>query len=294
MSAKIIDGKAIAERVRREAAEEVDNLVSAGGSPPGLAVVLVGDDPASGTYVAGKEKACEEAGIMTETRQLPDDVAEAELLGLVRELNEDPRFHGILVQLPLPGHVDSDNVLHAIDPLKDVDGLHPFNLGLLFGGAPRFVPATPAGILRILSEEGIETSGSHVVICGRSNIVGRPLAGLLLGRGPGGNATVTVCHSRTADLACHTRQADILVAAMGAPESITADMVRPGAVAIDVGTSRVEDPTRKRGWRLAGDLANDVREVAAKVTPVPGGVGPMTIAMLLKNVVQGARLARGS
>jgi methylenetetrahydrofolate dehydrogenase (NADP+)/methenyltetrahydrofolate cyclohydrolase len=265
----------------------------AGGNPqPGLAVVLVGDDPASATYVGGKEKACAEAGILSETRQLPGETSQEDLVAVVRELNQDSRFHGILVQLPLPGHIDADAVVSAVDPRKDVDGIHPVNMGLLLGGAPRFVPATPAGIRRILAEEGVEVSGAHVVICGRSNIVGRPLAALLLGRGADGNATVTVCHTRTRDLGAMTRQADILVAATGVPESITAGMVKPGAVVIDVGTTRVEDSSRRRGWRLSGDVAyKDVAEVASRITPVPGGVGPMTIAMLLKNVLLAARLA---
>ena len=227
----------------------------------------------------------------SETRNLPADVTQDELLGVIEELNADDRITGFLVQLPLPDHIDDDTILHAIDPVKDVDGIHPFNLGLLLGGTPRLAPATPSGILRLLAEEGVDTKGKHVVICGRSNIVGRPLAALLLRRGvAGGDATVTVCHSRTRDLGSYTIQADILVAAMGVPGLITKEMVKPGAVVIDVGTVRVDDPSRERGWRLAGDIALDVREVASLRTPVPGGVGPMTIAMLLKNVMTAARL----
>lgn len=281
----------MAEKVRAEVASEVKDWIASGHAQPGLAVVLVGDDPASATYVRGKERASLEVGMRSLTRRLPADVTQDQLLTVIGELNADEEIDGFLVQLPLPDHVDDDTVLHAIDPGKDVDGIHPFNLGLLLGGAPQLAPATPSGILRLLAEEGVETRGKHVVICGRSNIVGRPLAGLLLGRGDGGDATVTVCHSRTRDLALHTRQADILVAAMGVPGLITREMVKPGAVVIDVGTVRVEDASRERGWRLAGDVALDVREVASMQTPVPGGVGPMTIAMLLKNVMQAARLA---
>jgi methylenetetrahydrofolate dehydrogenase (NADP+)/methenyltetrahydrofolate cyclohydrolase len=256
-----------------------------------LAVVLVGEDPASATYVRGKEQASVEVGVHSETRKLAADVTQNELLEVIAELNSDDRITGFLVQLPLPDHIDEDTVMHAIDPNKDVDGIHPFNMGLLLGGTPRLAPATPSGILRLLEEEGVDTSGKHVVICGRSNIVGRPLAALLLRRGQGGDATVTVCHSRTRDLGSFTRQADILVTTMGVPGLITKNMVKPGAVVIDVGTVRVDDPSRERGWRLAGDMALDVRDVASMRTPVPGGVGPMTIAMLLKNVMQAAHLA---
>ena len=281
----------MAEKVRDEVAREVEEWVSAGNRQPGLAVVLVGEDPASATYVRGKERASVEVGMHSEARKLPADVTQNELLDVIAELNSDDRITGFLVQLPLPDHIDEDAVLHAIDPNKDVDGIHPFNMGLLLGGTPRLAPATPSGILRLLAEEGVDTSGKHVVICGRSNIVGRPLAALLLRRGQGGDATVTVCHSRTRDLGSFTRQADILVTAMGVPGLITKDMVKPGAIVIDVGTVRVDDPSRERGWRLAGDMALDVRDVASMRTPVPGGVGPMTIAMLLKNVMQAAHLA---
>jgi len=280
----------VAEKVRDEVTREVEEWVSAGNRRPGLAVVLVGADPASETYVRGKELASAEVGIHSEARKLAANVTQNELLDVISELNSDDRITGFLVQLPLPDHIDEDTVLHAIDPNKDVDGIHPFNMGLLLGGTPRLVPATPSGILRLLTEEGVDTSGKHVVICGRSNIVGRPLAALLLRRGQGGDATVTVCHSGTTDLGSFTRQADILVTAMGVPGLITKEMVKYGAVVIDVGTVRVDDPSRARGWRLAGDMALDVRDVASMRTPVPGGVGPMTIAMLLKNVMQAARL----
>jgi len=281
----------VAAKVLEEVAQEVEEWVSSGNLRPGLAVVLVGADPASATYVRGKEQASTEVGIHSETRKLPADVTQSDLLDLISELNSDVRITGFLVQLPLPDHIDEDTVLHAIDPNKDIDGVHPYNMGLLLGGAPRLAPATPSGILRLLAEEGVDTNGKHVVICGRSNIVGRPLAALLLRRGHGGDATVTICHSRTRDLGLFTRRADILVTAMGVPGLITKDMVKHGAVVIDVGTVRVDDPSRERGWRLAGDMALDVRDVASMRTPVPGGVGPMTIAMLLKNVMQAARLA---
>ncbi len=242
------------------------------------------------SYVRGKELASSEVGIHSETRRLSADVTQEELLNVVEELNNNPTITGFLVQLPLPAQIKQDVVLHAIDPNKDVDGIHPFNMGMLLAGTPRLTPATPSGVLRLLEEEDIPTSGKHIVICGRSNIVGRPLAALLLKRGNSGDATVTVCHSRTTNLRSFTRQADILVTAMGLPGFITKDMVKEGAVVIDVGTVRVEDPSRKRGWRLVGDIAEGVREVAAITTPVPGGVGPMTIAMLLKNVMQAARI----
>ncbi|MEX0761794.1 MAG: bifunctional 5,10-methylenetetrahydrofolate dehydrogenase/5,10-methenyltetrahydrofolate cyclohydrolase [Dehalococcoidia bacterium] len=294
MTARIINGTAIAAKVRSEVAEGVRKFHDSRGHAPGLAVVLVGDDPASHAYVRGKERACQEAGIFTETRNLPADISQADLIKTVSDLNDDRRFHGILVQLPLPGHIDEDAVIQAVDPGKDVDGLHPVNIGLLFAGTPRFAPATPLGVQRMLIEAGVQVQGARVVICGRSNLVGKPLAGLLLQRGEGANATVTLCHTGTRDMSAETRRADILIAAMGRPGTITADMVRPGAVVIDVGTSRVDDPSRKRGYRLAGDVAFDeVSEVAAAITSVPGGVGPMTIAMLLHNVLLAAQLADG-
>ena len=289
MGARIIDGTAIAAKVRGEVADGVKAYVEKGGSTPGLAVVLVGDRADSSAYVRGKEKACEEAGIFTETIRLPASVPQDELLGVVGDLNKDERFHGILVQLPLPDHIDEDTVVWSIDPAKDVDGLHPFNMGLLLAGKPRFVPATPLGVQRMLLEEGINLSGARVAVCGRSNIVGRPLAALLLNKAPDANATVTICHTGTKNLPQVTREADIVIAAVGRAATVTADMIRPGATVIDVGINRVDDASRKRGYRLAGDVAYDeVAEVAGAITPVPGGVGPMTIAMLLHNVLLAA------
>lgn len=290
--ARRIDGNAVGERVRAGLTAEVSALRSEGVSAPGLGVILVGDDPASQSYVRSKERACKEAGVYSETIRLPASSSQDEIVAQVNELNRDDRFHGILVQLPLPDHVDEDEVTQTILPSKDVDGLHPENAGLLLAGTPRFVPATPLGVQRLLIEEQVETSGVKVVICGRSNIVGLPLAALLLGRGRGANATVTVCHTGTRDLSAETREADILVAAVGRPGMITGDMVKPGAVVIDVGISRVDDPTRRRGYRLAGDVDHpQVSRVASALTPVPGGVGPMTIAMLIHNVVLARKLA---
>ncbi len=290
--ARVIDGNAVGARVRAGLTDEVAALQSEGMSPPGLGVILVGDDPASQSYVRSKERACKDAGVFSDTIRMPAGSSQEEVIAQVNELNGDDRFHGILVQLPLPGHVDEDEVIRTILPSKDVDGLHPENAGLLLAGTPRFVPATPLGVQRLLIEEQVETSGAKVVICGRSNIVGLPLAALFLGRGRGANATVTVCHTGTRNLAGETRQADILVAAVGRPGMITGDMVKPGAVVIDVGISRVDDSTRRRGYRLAGDVDYDqVSRVASALTPVPGGVGPMTIAMLIHNVVLARRLA---
>ncbi len=293
-TARVIDGKAIAAKVRASLAAEVSALREAHAPSPGLGVILVGNDPASHSYVRGKERACEEAGIFTETMRLEGGVSQREVVDQVERFNRDKRFHGILVQLPLPDHIDERAVIRSVDPSKDVDGLHPENAGLLLAGAPRFVPATPLGVQRLLIEDGIETNGAKVVICGRSNIVGMPLAALLLGRGRGANATVTVCHTGTRDLASETRQADILVAAVGEPRAITSEMVKPGAVVIDVGISRVEDQSRRRGYRLVGDVAyGEVSAVASAITPVPGGVGPMTIAMLLHNVLLARKLSLG-
>ena len=287
MSAKILDGTAIAKAIREEVAAEVGRL-SGNGRKPGLAAVLVGEDPASAVYVRSKGKACEEAGMHSVTIRLGADTAESELLATVDRLNADPKIHGILVQLPLPKHIDSEKVLRRIDPGKDVDGFHPVNVGkLVTGDKSAFRPATPYGVQQMLIRSGIETKGAHAVIVGRSNIVGKPMANLLLQQGPGGDATVTVCHSRTRDLPSVTRQADILVAAIGKAEFVTAEMVREGAVVIDVGINRVEDPSRPRGYRLVGDVDYEpVARIASAITPVPGGVGPMTIAMLLQNTLQ--------
>ncbi len=257
---------------------------------PGLAVVLVGEDPASQVYVRMKGRACEEAGMHSETIRLPVETSEQELVATVDRLNHDAAIHGILVQLPLPKHMDEQLVLRSILPSKDVDGFHPENVGKVSTGDPSgFRPATPYGVQQMLLHHGVDPKGQHAVIVGRSNIVGRPLAALLLQTGKGGNATVTVCHSRTRDLGAVTRLADILIVAIGRPEFVTADMIRPGAVVVDVGVNRVDDPGHKKGYRLVGDVAFDgAREVASAITPVPGGVGPMTITMLLYNTVQAA------
>ena len=292
MTAKIIDGTTMAGDIRSEVADGVASLKAETGLTPGLAVVLVGDDPASAVYVRNKGRAASEAGIMAEDVRLPAETTQDELLSRVDELNDDPRIHGMIVQLPLPSHIDEDTVVEAIDPRKDADGLHPANVGRLVAGRPRFVPATPAGVQQMLLRSGYDPEGQNVVVCGRSEIVGKPLSILLMQRLPGSNATVTVCHTRTKDLADITRQADILVAAIGRPLFVTADMVREGVVVIDVGINRVDAPERKRGYRLVGDVDFDaVSEKAAAITPVPGGVGPMTIAMLLHNTLKAARLA---
>ena len=292
MTAKLINGTKIAEEVRAEVAEGVREMRDRHGIAPGLAVILVGDDPASSVYVRSKEKAASEAGMVSNTVLLPADASEKEVLAQLARLNGDARVHGILVQLPVPNHINENTVIEAINPAKDVDGLHPFNMGLLMAGRPRFVPATPLGIQQMLVRTGNDPEGKHVVVCGRSNIVGKPVAALLMQRSQGANATVTVCHTRTKDLAAITRQADILIAAIGAPRAITADMVKDGAVVIDVGINRVDAPERKRGYRLVGDVDFDaVSEKVAAITPVPGGVGPMTIAMLLSNTLKAARLS---
>lgn len=290
VTARIIDGKAIAKKVRDETAAEVASFKTQHGITPGITVVIVGDDPASHVYVRSKERAAKEIGMEGAVIKLPADTTQAQLAQTVSDLNENPSVHGILVQIPLPDHLDEDEVVRSIDPRKDVDGLHPENVGLLFGGQTRFAPATPQGVQRMLVEEGVEVNGAHVVIVGRSNLVGKPLAGLLLGRGKGANATVTICHTGTKDLAAETSRADVLVSATGIPGSITGEMVKPGAVVIDVGTTRVPDSSRKSGYRLAGDVIFDeAAKVASAITPVPGGVGPMTIAMLLHNVLQAAK-----
>ena len=261
------------------------------GVVPGLTVVLVGDDPASAVYVGAKEKASREAGMAGETLRLGAQTSQQELLALVDRLNADDAVHGILVQMPLPKHIDPEAVIHRIRPDKDVDGFHPVNAGkVLIGETDGFAPCTPAGVQRMLIEYGVQTRGAECVIVGRSNIVGKPMAALLMQSGAGADATVTICHSRTRDLAAHTRRADILIAAIGRPRMITADMVKPGAVVIDVGVNRIPDASRKSGTRLVGDVDFDgVREVASLITPVPGGVGPMTIAMLLANTARAAR-----
>jgi methylenetetrahydrofolate dehydrogenase (NADP+) / methenyltetrahydrofolate cyclohydrolase len=292
MTARVLDGTAIAQTIRSEVAAQVAKR-SAQGQKPGLAAVLVGEDPASAVYVRAKGKACEEAGMHSITLRLPPTTSEAELLETVDRLNADQQIHGILVQLPLPKHINSERVLRRIDPTKDVDGFHPVNVGkLVVGDRTAFRPATPYGVQQMLIRSGIETRGANAVIVGRSNIVGRPMANLLIQQGPGGDATVTVCHSKTRDLPAVTRTADILIAAIGKAEFVTADMVRPGAVVIDVGINRVNDSSKPRGYRLVGDVAyGPVSQVASAITPVPGGVGPMTIAMLLQNTLQAMQQA---
>ena len=289
--AKILDGQALAKEVRGEVAAGVVEIDGNHQVTPGLAAVLVGDDPASAVYVRNKRRACDEVGMFSETFALPASTSQDELLELVDRLNQDPRFHGILVQLPLPDQIDQYAVIESLDPRKDVDGIHPFNAGQLLQGRAAFVPGTPAGIQQLLLRNGYDPAGRDVVVCGRSEIVGKPLAALLMQRQSGANATVTVCHTRTTDLAAHTRRADILVAAIGQPKAITADMVKNGAVVIDVGINRVEDATRRRGYRLVGDVDFEaVSEKAEAITPVPGGVGPMTIASLLVNTLAAARI----
>jgi methylenetetrahydrofolate dehydrogenase (NADP+)/methenyltetrahydrofolate cyclohydrolase len=292
VTARIIDGKEVAAKVHEEVAAGVADFKVKHGTNPGLTVVLVGDDPASHSYVKGKERACEKVGIATETIIRDSSITQEELLEIVKGLNSDPAVNGILVQLPLPKHLDEGAVIHAIDPMKDVDGLHPENVGLLMLGQRRFAPATPLGVQRMLVEQNVDMNGARVVIVGRSRLVGMPLTALLLQKGIGANSTVTVCHTGTKDMATETRRADVLIAAAGFPGAVTADMVKPGAVVIDVGVSRVDDSTRKRGYRLTGDVEYEgASEVASAITPVPGGVGPMTIAMLLVNVLQAANLA---
>jgi methylenetetrahydrofolate dehydrogenase (NADP+)/methenyltetrahydrofolate cyclohydrolase len=286
---RVIDGAAIAARVLDEVRGEVARLKGRGVTP-GLSVVLVGDDAASAVYVRSKESASRELGMAGETIRLPSSTAQTELLDLVDRLNASETVHGILVQLPLPRQIDADLVLRRIRPDKDVDGFHPVNVGkLLIGERDGFMPCTPAGIQYMLEACEVDTRGAECVVVGRSNIVGKPMAALLMQNGPGADATVTVCHSRTRDLAAHTRRADILIVAAGRPEMITADMVKPGAVVIDVGMNRIPDLTKKSGTRLVGDVDFDrVREVASLITPVPGGVGKMTIAMLMRNTVRAA------
>ena len=290
----LIDGSAIGRLVRNDVAVEVARLKSLG-ITPGLSVVLVGDDPASAVYVRSKGKACEEAGMRGETIRLPADTSEAVLLEQVDALNADPRVHGILVQMPLPRHMSADKVIRRIRPEKDVDGFHPVNVGKLsIGERDGFVPCTPAGAIELLVRSGVDTRGKDAVVVGRSNIVGKPMAALLMQDAPGGNATVTVCHSRTANLASHTRRADIVIAAIGKPEMITGDMLKPGAVVIDVGINRVTDASAPKGYRIVGDVHfASARAVASLITPVPGGVGPMTIAMLMKNTVRAAAQIAG-
>ena len=293
MSARIIDGVALGKQIRAEVAAEVARL-AATSRKPGLAVVLVGEDPASKAYVGSKEKACLEAGMHSVKVTRNADITESELLGIIDDLNADPLIDGILVQLPLPKHMNTEKVLNRVDPRKDVDGFHPVNVGKLVIGDPTALrPCTPWGVQQMLIRSGIETKGAHAVIIGRSTIVGKPMANLLIQTGKGGDATVTVCHSRTKDLPAVCRTADIIVAAIGKPEFVTADFVRQGAVIIDVGINRVDDPSLPKGYRLTGDVKfAECAEKASAITPVPGGVGPMTIAMLMQNTLQAMTQAR--
>ena len=291
MPAELIDGRAIAKKVRADVAERARKLV-ARGLRPGLAVVQVGDDPASTVYTRAKAKAAEEAGMYSLNLRLPADTSQADLLSRVDALNSDPKIHGILVQMPLPKQIDPDTIIRRIDPGKDVDGFHPVNVGkMLVGERDGFIPCTPAGIQVLLKESGVKTPGKNCVVIGRSNIVGKPMAALMMQDNENANCTVTVCHRHTTDLKSHTKAADILIVAAGRPHIVTADMVKPGAVVIDVGTNRVSDPKSKSGTKLQGDVDFDsVRAVASKITPVPGGVGPMTIAMLMANTVRAAEM----
>jgi 5,10-methylene-tetrahydrofolate dehydrogenase/methenyl tetrahydrofolate cyclohydrolase len=292
MTAQIIDGKVIAEKVRADVATEVAKMVEAGKQPPGLATVLVGENPASQVYVSMKQKACKELGIQSFGNVLPADATQEEVEGLVKKLNADPRVNGILVQLPLPGGLDEERVLNAISIEKDVDGFHPINIGRLAqkGRDPMFVPCTPDGCIYLLDQVGVKLDGCNAVVLGRSNIVGMPVALLLVRR----NATVTICHSRTKNLPDVVRSADVLIAAVGRAEMVRGDWVKPGAVVIDVGTNRIDDPTHPKGSRLVGDVAyHEAKEVAGAITPVPGGVGPMTIAMLMRNTMRAAKMAQG-
>jgi methylenetetrahydrofolate dehydrogenase (NADP+)/methenyltetrahydrofolate cyclohydrolase len=293
MTAQIIDGKQIAADMRAELKAEVAKLKTQN-VILGLGVILVGEDPASQSYVTAKERACDEMGIYSDDNRLPADTSQAELMALVKKMNNDKKINGILVQLPLPKGLNESEVLLAIDPAKDVDGFHPMNVGKMVVGEQAFLPCTPHGIIQLLVRSGVKIEGAEVVIVGRSNIVGKPLMNMLVQKKPMANATVTVCHTRTRDLSSHTKQADIVIAAAGRPNTVTADMVKEGVVVIDVGVNRVEDATKKKGYRLVGDVDFDaVKEKASLITPVPGGVGPMTITMLLYNTVESAKRAAG-
>ncbi len=291
MSAQIIDGKQIAADIRAELKAEVAELKKKN-ITPGLGVILVGADPASVSYVTAKERACEDIGIFSDNNRVPAETTQAELLELIDKMNKDPKINGILVQLPLPKHIDEDAVLLAIDPSKDVDGFHPTNVGKMVVGQKAFLPCTPHGCIQLIKRTGVKLEGAEVVIVGRSNIVGKPLANMLIQKADTGNATVTVCHTRTKDIAHHTKQADIVIAAAGRPNTVTADMIKDDACIIDVGVNRVEDATKKKGYRLVGDVDfEECSKKASSITPVPGGVGPMTITMLLYNTVQSAKIA---
>lgn len=288
--AEIIDGKKIASEIREEVKSEIEKLKSKG-ITVGLAAVLVGEDPPSQVYIGMKSKACQKVEIYSEVLKFPQGTPESELLSQIDVLNKRPEIHGILVQLPLPSHIKEDKMIQRIDPKKDVDGFHPFNVGMMVAGKPIFLPCTPFGIQQLLTRSGNDPSGKHVVILGRGNIVGRPLSILLSQKAPGANATVTLCHTKTDNMSELTKKADILVAAMGKPKFVTKDMVKKDAVVIDVGVNRIEDPQSKKGYRLVGDVDfESVKEIAKSITPVPGGVGPMTVAMLLCNTLKAAKL----
>ena len=292
MAARILDGKQVARRLTEETARQARMLTEQTGVAPGLGVVLVGDDPASISYVTGKERACAALGFRSRECRLPATATQAELLDVIRGLNDDPAIHGILVQLPLPRQIDEQAAIAAIHPDKDVDGFTPVNVGRMMIGQPCFLPCTPHGIIHLLIDSDIETAGRHAVVVGRSNIVGKPVAHLLMRKAAGGNATVTVCHTGTRDLALYTRQADILVVAAGRPRTVTGTMIKPGAAVIDVGVNRIPDAAAPKGYRLVGDVDFvSASEVAGCLTPVPGGVGPLTIAMLMRNTLEAARRA---
>ena len=295
MSAKTIDGRKLAERTRAEIAKGVAALKAEKGVTPGLAVILVGDDPASVSYVTAKEKACRDAGMASREIRMPADAAEEAVVDVVESLNADPAIHGILVQLPLPKGISEKRVIDAISPAKDVDGFTPVNVGKMLIGEECFLPCTPHGILKLIEEAGLDVAGKHAVVIGRSNIVGKPVAALLARKAPHANATVTLCHTGTPDVAAYTKTADVVVVAAGRPNTLTGDMIKPGAVVIDVGVNRVSDPAKPRGYRLCGDADfASCAEVASAITPVPGGVGPMTITMLLWNTLESARRAGGA
>ena len=284
----VIDGKKIAQDIRNELKSDIEKLKSSGKGVPGLVAILVGENPASEIYVRNKAKACEEIGMLAKTEKFPADMKEEELLQLIESYNNNKQFHGILVQLPLPKHIDEDKVIEAISPKKDVDGFHPISVGNLVIGKPAFRSCTPAGIQELLIRYKIETKGKHVVVLGRSNIVGKPIANIMLQKKEFANSIVTICHSAAPDVSYYTSQADILIAAMGSANFVKANMVKDGVVVIDVGINRIEDPTTSKGYRVIGDVDFDeVSKKASYITPVPGGVGPMTIAMLLKNTYEG-------
>ena len=293
MTAKIISGAEVAAQIRAEIKQEVEQLKAKYNLTPGLSTVLVGADPASISYIAGKEKAAKELGFFSERIDVPENTSQREVMAIVNRLNNDPKIHGILVQVPLPKHINETEVLLAIDPKKDVDGFHPFNVGKMVIGEPDYLPCTPAGIQQLLIRSGVNTDGAEVVVVGRSNIVGKPIANILLQKAKGANATVTVCHTRTKDMAFHTRRADILIVAAGRPKAITADMVKEGACVIDVGVNRIGMSKTGKAI-LAGDVDfENVKEKVAFITPVPGGVGPMTITMLMLNTLKAAKIAAG-